>query len=215
MAGVSRSMKFSEVVMKLFVLLVSFFASTSLAFAADIWTYESGEALHVVWTADGSDSYRVIVSDPNTGNEVTAIRTFESSARVAGLVSHQVYRIAVVGDALIGDRYVCYNLDSVAVAIDQAQLNAAVSHALPPDLSAGRVVVGVPGYWGFVELANTTATVQRVTIHVGGYSLPVVLQPGEAWATIADRVCPEPGQWAAWCDAPTGVFFRAGWSQGE
>lgn len=52
-------MKFSEVVMKLFVLFVSFFASTSLAVAADIWTYESGEALHVVWSDDGSDSYRL------------------------------------------------------------------------------------------------------------------------------------------------------------
>lgn len=182
-----------------------------VASAADLWTYETNDSLNVVWTADESDSYRVLVTDANTGDHVALVRTFDSTAKVDGLVTHQIYRIVVSGDALIGEKFICYNLESTSITIDQAQLNAAVSHAMPQMLSAGRVVVGVPGYWGFVELANTTETIQRVTVRVGNYSLPVVLQPGEAWAALADQVCPDPGQWPAWCDAPDGVFFRAGW----
>lgn len=181
--------------------------------AADVWTYEADNALHVVWTSDGSDSYRVLITDANTGDQVSLVRTFDSTAKVSGLVRHQVYRVVVTGDFLVGEKFVCYDLASTSITIDQAQLNAAMSYAIPQSVAAGRVVVGVPGYWGFVELANTTTAVQRVTVHVGAYALPVVLQPGEAWATLADRVCPDAGQWSAWCDTPEGVVFRAGWER--
>lgn len=181
---------------------------------AKVWTYESNNALNVVWDSDSSDSYRVLITDLETLTNST-VRTFDTMAKVEGLVNHRIYRITVYGDTVtpLGEKYICYNVQSNAVTIDQTQLNVAVSAAMPPErVSAARVIVGVTGYWGYVELANTTNKIQNITVWVGKYSVPVILQPGAAWATLAERICPDEGQWAAWVDdLPDGVVFNAGW----
>lgn len=198
---------------KIYLFLLCLLMSTTTCFAG-VWTYEANNGLNVVWDKDNSEYYNVSITDMKDNSSKT-YKTFNSEIKIEGLLTHHIYKVVVyTASNVLGTEYVCYNINSVAITVNQDQLNNAVEKALPTlkEVNSARVVVGDAKYIGYVEVTNTTSKAHQIKVNVGSYSVAILIQPFSAWGALAQDICPDKGSWAAWAsDLPTGVSFNAGW----